>query len=185
MPNWDEFQDPFELASALWEYLWSSRRAANLSPDDFRALFARIYNDCQDIPTLWQLGGATNDYLRTYPGAIEVPVELIDSLRASDHMDARIIGLKLLKHSKLDDQRIVSEIVRALQQPEDYEYYGGFVEMRHFLDRHRVEGRAIATPLVDELRRGLARFFTHEDEYSRTTAHALTEYLDEFQAAAS
>jgi hypothetical protein len=112
-------------------------RLVRLAPVEFRREFDRIYREADDIKTLWQLAGATNDYLRANPGAIDLPIELSRRLLMAEHRDARVIGLKLLNRSSVSDAEIVTAIVRTLKERDAYERCGGLYELGQFLERRR------------------------------------------------
>jgi hypothetical protein len=113
-------------------------RVTRLGPCEFRHEFDRIYRDCKNIKTLWQLGGVTNDYLRANPSAITVPVDLPRRLLAAHHVDARVIGLKLLNRTDVSDVEIVRAIIRAMNRRDGYESCGGIYELDEFLDRRDI-----------------------------------------------
>jgi hypothetical protein len=134
-------------------------RLVRLDPRSFRREFDRIYHDCRDIKTLWQLGGATNDYLRANPDAMAVPAELPRRLLASHHLHARIVGLKLLNRSDVPDAELIATIVRALNRRDGNESCGGLYELGQLLDRRDALDldsslvhalRAALSPLVDD-----------------------------------
>lgn len=129
-------------------------RVARLDPREFRREFDRTYLDCSDIKTLWQLGGATNDYLRINPDAMDVPPDLPRRLLRSHHRDARVIGLKLLNRSYVSDAEIVAAIVRAIKKRDGYESCGGLYELGQLLDRRDISD--LDSSLVHELRAALS-----------------------------
>ena len=104
MPN----RSLFRRAKSLW-----SVEGFKLTPGEFEARFDEIYQQSRDIPTLWQLGGTANDFLRLHPGSIAVPEELPTMLLTSDHMDARVIGLKLLNRCSKTPSLVIPWIIRA------------------------------------------------------------------------
>ncbi len=177
MSKWDNYDNLLELARAMWKHVWS-QQAVDLPPDQFRKLFARIYDNCRDIPTLWQLGGATNDYLRIYPDALTVPTDLPTMLLNSNDIETRIIGLKLLNRCNISDELIISEIIRAMQRRDQYESCGGFYELGELLDRHQTNGSEIEGDLVRRLQQVLATFREDEDDDTRSSARHLLERLD-------
>ena len=113
-------------------------RVLRLDPTEFRREFDRIYHDCCDIKTLWQLGGATNDYLRVNRDAMVVPPDLPRRLLKSQHLYARITGLKLLNRSNVSDAEIVAAIVRAMNRRDGFESCGGLHELGQLLDRRNI-----------------------------------------------
>ena len=125
-------------------------RVMRLEPVDFRREFDLIYSHSHDVKTLYQLGGVTNDYLRANPGAMPVPADLPRRLLSLSHVDARVVGLKLLNRSNVSGNEIVREIVRALNRRDGYESCGGLHELGQFLG-HRV-GSDLDSSWVRELR---------------------------------
>lgn len=160
MIDWDKYRSPLELARQLW-HIPNMTELACVPPRRFQTLFDRVYQSTDDEEALWRLGGATNDYLRANPGAFCVPPELPRRLLASQNVDARIVGLKLLIRCRVPDAEIVEAIVNALRRRDDYEGCGGIHELSNFLD-HRLRNKAkleqlmveallsVLEPLVDE-----------------------------------
>jgi hypothetical protein len=154
--RWRRFKSPFCRARGMWHDI---SRVKHLSPHEFRKEFERIYHGCHDLKTLWQLGGATNDYLRTNPHAIDVPIALPRRLLAAHHLHARIIGLKLLNRTNVSDTEMVHAIAQALRSGDAFESCGGIFESLQFLDRRDVSRmdasliqivRDAVTPLVGD-----------------------------------
>src|SRR5262245_52512 len=114
--DWDAIESPLELARALW-----SSDSRSLPPELFQALFDRVYGSTSELEALWQLGGASNDYLRFHPESIDVPSKLPWTLAHSADREARVIGLKLLGRCYEQADEIVEEIVQALTCDDHYE----------------------------------------------------------------
>jgi hypothetical protein len=131
--DWDKCGSPTELAERLWD-IDSLDQLACLSPDRFRTLFDRVYQQTDELHALWQLGGATTFYLQRNPGAFAVPTELPRQLLSSPHVDARVIGLKLLILCPVLESEITEAIVQALDKRDAYESCGGIHELNKFLD---------------------------------------------------
>src|SRR5262245_58113283 len=112
------------LAKALW-----SPEAKELSPGEFQARFDAIFSAAEGPATLWQLGGAINDYLRAHVGSVIVPTDLAPNLVASRMVDARIVGLKLLVRCSTDLSLIGTSICTALSSKHESELYGGLLEL--------------------------------------------------------
>jgi hypothetical protein len=143
---------------------------ARLDPGEFRREFDRIYDDSDDIRALWQLGGATNDYLRANPDAMAVPPELPRRLLGSQHLDARVIGLKLLNRSAVPDTEVVAAIIRAMNRRDGYESCGGLFELGLLLDRRDISD--LDPSLVQELRVALLPLV-----HDGVAAHAVSSCL--------
>ena len=120
MVDWDKYDSPTELANRLGE-IDNLNKLANLSPDFFRALFNRIFQETDELHALWHLGGATVFYLRRNPGVFAIPPELPRQLLPSTHLDARVIGLKLLVLCPVLDAEIIEAIIQALDKRDSYE----------------------------------------------------------------
>jgi hypothetical protein len=159
------------MARAMWEH------ARGMPADSFKTLFDRVYNGTTDVTALWQLGGATNDFLRVHPGALTIPVELATTLLGARNKDARVIGLKLLNRCRVRDEMMVNEIIRALQRRDGYESTGGMCELRRLLERHQLDGSAIDGCLAARLSDELASLLNDDDETERHMAEALVEWL--------
>ncbi|MEX1039882.1 MAG: hypothetical protein WDZ51_04590 [Pirellulaceae bacterium] len=134
MIDWDKYRSPLELARQLW-HIPNMTELTCLPPSRFQTLFDRVYQSTDDEEALWRLGGATNDYLRANPGSFCVPAELPRRLLASQNVDARVVGLKLLNRCSASDEEVVAAITNALRRRDDYESNGGMVELSNFLDR--------------------------------------------------
>jgi hypothetical protein len=162
-----------KLAKELW-----SPTALKLPPTEFRAKFDAIYASAEGIATLWQLGGAALDYLRSNPDALTVPSELAPTLLASSLVDARIVGLKLLNQCSPNLELISSSICGALESRHDGELYGGLCELSKLLDRARPPN---ALP-VNELRPRLEQLRNSRDPYVSECAGRLADLLHEFRS---
>jgi hypothetical protein len=174
VPNWEQYDNPLELAEMLWEHVCSSQ-GDEPPPDQFEILFHRVYDAADDVVTLWRLGGATNDYLRFHPGALDVPQNLPEKLLASADVDARVTGLKLLNRCNTSDEAMVGKIIRAMQRLDEYESCGGLHETHEFLDRCERDGRKINSTLVARLRHSvdLLRQQQSDQDLQRSTIHAI------------
>lgn len=178
MFDWDALDDPLAIAQAMWNRV-SSQGAEGISPDRFRTLFDRVYQDCEDVTTLWQLGGAANDYLRTFPDALAVPDRLPLTLLSSDNIKARVVGLKLLNRCDITDEVMVAEIIRAMRRSDEYERTGGVYELGQFLDRKQMNRAKLDPVLCTRLHRILNIFRNHHDPDRRRNAAFLIERLRE------
>jgi hypothetical protein len=156
--SWQNAETPLALARELWR-VDNIPEVCALSPAQFRQLFDRVYEATDDVEALWQLGGATNDYLRSNPSAFEVPLDLARRLLYSDDVEARVIGLKLLNRRSDVVEEIVSEIVRALARQDNYESTGGIHELGEFLDRLETTGASLDSAQTNAIRRALATLF--------------------------
>jgi hypothetical protein len=157
--------------------MWrDSVRVQRLDPREFRREFERIYHDCGDLKTLWQLGGMTNDYLRANPDAMAVPPDLPRRLLRSQHLHARVTGLKLLIRSKVSDAEIVAAIVRAMNRRDGFESCGGLHELGQFLDRRELSD--LDSALVCELRVALSPL-VRDGVATHSTASRFLSCLDE------
>jgi hypothetical protein len=168
--DWDEIESPVELARTMWSELPD---VARLSPDRFQSLFDRVFGSTDDLEALWQLGGATNDYLRANPGAISVPVALPRRLLSSEHKDARIVGLKLLNRCGGADNEIVRGIVCALKRRDGYESCGGIFELGNFLDSRYPSGTGLDASLIDEIWMALEPLVDDGMDVHRGASHAM------------
>lgn len=159
----------------LAKELWSSE-SLDLEPATFQARFDAIYAVAEGPATLWQLGGAANDYLRAHADAIVVPPELITALVASQMVDGRIIGLKLLNRCSSDTRSICTYICRALESGHEGELYGGLCELDRLL-RRASQSVALA---VDDISVRLDRLNCSSDSYVRECAERLKNQLADF-----
>ena len=171
MTDWDRIKPPLKLARSLWS-VGNLQQLFRLPPERFEQLFARVYESTDDLETLWRLGGATNDYLRANPEAFRVPVELPRRLLASNHMDARIIGLKLLNRCPVDDEELVREFIRAMNRRDGDESCGGIFELSNFLDKRYPSGGAPAQ-LVHRLLEALEPLVNDGEELHSGAASAV------------
>ena len=162
------------MAKALW-----SPESNELSASEFQAQFDAIYSAAEGLATLWQLGGAANDYLRLHPDSIVVPEELAPKLVASSMVDARIIGLKLLVRCSWDIRLIGSSICKALESKHEHELYGGLCELHNSLRRFD----SVASMPVDDLLAGLGRLSSSRDAYERQSAARLADWIEELRGA--
>ena len=137
---------------------------------EFKLLFDRIYSNAEDINTLWQLGGATNDYLRRGVDTFPVPVDLAKRLLGSDNVEARVVGLKLYNRCSVPEANIVAEIVRALNRPEEYERYGGLYEAGNLIDRCRDSCVRLAVADVESLVAAIGAFANGRDDNDQRVA---------------
>ncbi len=158
----------------LAKELWSSE-SLELDPATFQARFDAIYAEAEGPATLWQLGGAANDYLRMHADAIVVPPELIATLAASQMVDGRIIGLKLLNRCSSDVRSICTSICRALASSHEGELYGGLCELDGLLRR---ASHSAALP-VDDILVCLDRLNGSGDPYVRECAERFQDWLQE------
>ncbi len=94
-----------------------------------------ILQQTDGLRTLWQLGGAANDYLRRHPGLITVPRGLPFKLLAANHLDSRIIGLKLLVRLVYPLPVTWKWIRKALQSSREDEVVGGLCELGNLVNR--------------------------------------------------
>jgi hypothetical protein len=154
--------------------LWSAE-SQQLEPAEFQARFDAIYDAAQGLATLWQLGGAANDYLRARPQSIRVPPELISQLLAGKIVDGRIVGIKLLNRRSPDVEIIRSSIERALASQHESEVYGGLHELGGLLDR-TMPGSPL--PAIN-LKAKLLSLQSSEDPYIRDRSTQLIEQLTE------
>ncbi len=169
--NWNDLRDPRELAERLW-----SAEALALSPEEFQALFDRVYRNSDDIRRLWRLGGAANDYLRHHPHAIPVPPELAWTLLRSDHREARVIGLKLLNRIDVSDEALLGEILRAIERADDHESIGGLFELGNYLDRAGSRSLSHVAHTIGKLRKAIQAITIDADENTRRwSSHLLNE----------
>lgn len=130
MIKWNQLRSPQQLAEKLWSF-----EALELSPQKFSKLADRVWKASPGPQALWKLGGAMSDFLRRHPGTINVPAKLPGRLLSSPRCDPRIVGLKLLKHIRVSDEKLLSEILKALQRRREYERCGGLHELRCYIDR--------------------------------------------------
>jgi hypothetical protein len=157
-----------KLAKALWSF-----ESQTLDPKEFQSRFDAIYRAAEGPATLWQLGGAANDYLRGRPGSIEVPPELAPALLASTMVDGRIIGLKLLTRCSSDFSAICASIAQALESKHEGELYGGLYELRNLLER---VAPSVALP-VDDLLARLTKLRLLGDPYVRDSSELYCNWL--------
>lgn len=120
----------FAEAKALW-----STEALALSPADFQLRLDALLRRTDGLRILWQLGGATNDYLRRHPNSITVPQDLPIQLLSSTRMDARVIGLKLLVRLAFPLPVILQWIQSALHSSREDEVIGGLHELGNLLEQ--------------------------------------------------
>ena len=160
----------FKAAQDLWAI-----EARNMKPEEFQAKFAAIYDATDNIDTLWQLGGAVNDYLRSNsnPSAVKVPDELAPKLLEASRVDCKIIGLKLLVRCSNDLPTICREICRAFDRGDDW---SGLCELSNVLDRMRPP---TSIP-VRELRLRLHGLKDSCDEDIRACSKRLDDLLSDF-----
>jgi hypothetical protein len=156
------------LAKTLWTV-----EARDLSPGEFQARFDALYSTAEGPATLWQLGGAANEYLRCHPDTIVVPVEIVEALLASKMVDARIIGLKLLNRLAANVSAMVAAIHPALESSHEGELYGGLNELLLLLDRVEPSERNLAIVLLP----ALSRLASSRDSYVRETAARLSDWV--------
>lgn len=159
------------LAKALW-----SIEALDLQPKEFQSRFDAIYASAEGPATLWQLGGAANDYLRHYPDTIRVPNELAWQLLDSTLVDARIVGLKLLNRCSSDTAAILSAICRALDRNHKNEMYGGLCELDNLL-RRLVPTTRLS---IDDVLPRLSRLSSSPDPYVRDCASRFSDWVQQF-----
>jgi hypothetical protein len=138
--DWNKFRSPLSLAKRMW-----SSEGQDLPAQEFSALYERVRSATNEIKPLWQLGGATNDYLRRNPGAFPAPLELARFLLSANHGDARIIGLKLLTRCDARTEEFFAEVIRALKQKDDGEICGGLHELSIWIDR-KLQARSKYSP---------------------------------------
>jgi hypothetical protein len=157
------------LAKELW-----TNEARSLEPAEFQSRFDAIYLAAEGPATLWQLGGAANDYLRSHPDSIKVPEELVTALLGSKLVDGRIIGLKLLNRCSIDNNTILSAISEALESHSKQEILGGLCELSNLL--RRVEHSAgVVTEVIF---RKLRKHSSSSVPYIRDAAEALRAWLE-------
>lgn len=165
--EWNRLDTPLKIAQALW-----STQGRELAPAAFRELFERAYRQTNDLETLWQLGGAINDFLRHHSGSLEIPPQLPWRLLQSDDVEARVIGLKLLNRINVSDAERIDEFVRAIECHDGYEAVGGLHELGQFLDGYQNSSRKIPPASADRLRRALEAFRMKDDQnYRAWVAH--------------
>ncbi len=158
--------------------LWSSETLA-IAPQEFQERFDDLYRRAIKITTFWQLGGAANDYLRENPDSILVPSELPAKLLECDLIDGRIIGLKLLVRCSSNSEAIGRAICAALNVSDQYELYGGLLELDRFLKR-----RIGLSPIsMKDILVELHRLRASNDPYVRNYATNLAEALEEIMVA--
>ncbi len=168
----DKNKTPLQRARALW-----TPAALELSSTRFRELFDDTYGRTEDLETRWQLGGALNDYLRRRPHTVPVPLDLPWQLLRSHDADARIIGLKLLKHCDVSDVARLDELVRAIKRDDNYESDGGLFELGQYLENCRDNGRRIPTLSADRLQEALKRARDRDDDNRQKWVDALSHTL--------
>lgn len=162
------------LAQALW-----SCEALELEPAEFQARFDVLYATAEGPATLWQLGGAANDYLRRRPDSIAVPPVLAPMLLASAMVDGRIIGLKLLNRCSSNLETICSSICHALESKHEGELYGGLCELYNLLRRLPPSTSLPVEAFVPLL----FRLRSSSNPYVRESAEMYQDWLGEFGAA--
>lgn len=149
----------------LARWMWNVVHDHPWDPGEFDDCFDRVYAHADDLETLWQLGGATNDYLRRYPGGLAVPVRLPKRLLASDDREARVIGLKLFNRlSDVSTAEITTEILRALNSGDRYEDYGALYELGNLIERCQAAAERLPADVVDQLVSAINAFALHKDE---------------------
>jgi len=163
----------FEMAQTMWkvvhDYAWKA--------DEFSSLFDRVYSNADDVDTLWQLAGATNDYLRLGLGSFPVPVELPKRLLSSDHLEARVIGLKLYGRCPVREDDVIAKIIEALNRPEEYEQYGGFYEAGNLVERCRISGARLSRDSVEPLVAAITTFVDGRDDNDQRASRHRIECL--------
>lgn len=164
---------PLTIARSMWkrvhDYKWT--------PGEFRALFEKLYPATDDLETLWQLGGAVNDYLRRYPDEFDVPPKLARDLLCSPSVDARIIGLKLLNRADVDVSEIARSIVDALRVPAEYGDYSGLYETGNFISRCRERKIRLPNALTRDLITALREYVADRDDNDQRCADDHIEEL--------
>jgi hypothetical protein len=173
--NWDQIESVQELAERLWSF-----EALELPPQRFVDLADRVWKGSPGPQALWKLGGAMNDFLRRHPDTITVPAKLPWLLLVSPRCDPRIVGLKLLKHIRISDERLLKEVLKALQRRREYERCGGIHELHLFIDQlaqRRVRKRTPAVIAVMRRLSELARRSRYAEE--RECAGRMLGHLEE------
>jgi hypothetical protein len=170
--EWDRLTTPLRLAKALW-----SSEAWELSSTRFKELFDKTYRKSDKLKTLWQLGGAINDYLGAHPGAFSVPPELPWRLLRSDDREARVIGLKLLKRLTVPNSQRVEEYFRAIERRDGYESCGGLYELGQFLEHCQSSRERIAMALADRVLRVLEDHKDDDDDNHRRWVERLQDLV--------
>jgi hypothetical protein len=132
--DWDAITSPEALALELFQ-IQNSSAVDQLSPNRFQELFDRVYGSTKKFVALWRLGSAAHSYLSLHPGFIRLPEELPRKLLKSVHVDARVVGLKLLKHVNPSTAETISEIARAIETCDGYESFGGVYQLQEWLDQ--------------------------------------------------
>jgi hypothetical protein len=176
--NWDAIESPLELARALW-----TPDGWALPPSQFKSLFDRVYASTSDLKCLWQLGGASGDYLRIHPDSIDIPSELPLTLLRSADVDARIIGLKLFRRCHPRSDEVVEEIVRAVEDGDTNEGWGGLHELQELFEEIAAGKRMITPESYQHLVNALRPLSDHDDPYTRQTARRQLEWIDELRKA--
>jgi hypothetical protein len=172
--EWNRLDTPLRIARALW-----SLEGRELAPAAFRELFERAYREANDLETLWQLGGAINDFLRHRPGTLEVPPQLPWRLLQSDDVEARVIGLKLLNRIDVSDAERIEELARAIECHDGYESVGGLHELGQFLEGRQNSGQKIPAESVNRLRRVLEDFPRDDGQDYRAWVAHLVRFVKE------
>ena len=171
--EWDRLGTPLEIAQSLW-----SRDALKLPPMTFGELFDRAYSQTNDLETLWQLGGAINDFLRHRPGVLAIPPQLPSLLLRSDDVEARVVGLKLLNHIDVSDADRIDECVRAIARGDGYESVGGLHELGRFLKSCQGSGKRIPTASAERILRCLQACPERDEENCRAWVAHLVELME-------
>jgi hypothetical protein len=162
--------------------MWKRVHSYDWGPGEFRALFEQLYTDRADLETLWQLGGAVNDYLRRYPGEFNVPPELPRELLVSPSVDARIIGLKLLNRANVDVSEIARSIIDALRAPAEYGEYSGLYETGNFISRCREGKVRLPGKLTRDLIAAIREYVADKDDNDQRCASHHIEELENIRA---
>jgi hypothetical protein len=158
----------FQLAKELW-----SGEAIGLAPTEFQSRFDAICETTADIEVLWQLGGAVNDYLRAHPNSVAVPPDLPFKLLASDHVQRRIVGLKLLHRLGAPLPQLLSHICSALQSQTQDELYGGLFVLGELL-RHSPPN---LSNNWNEVQMNIELLRQSADPYVRSTSERFSSWL--------
>jgi hypothetical protein len=147
---WDKIRSPRSLAKRMW-----SSDGQQLAPQDFLALYERVRTATDELIPLWQLGGATNDFLRHHPDAFPAPIDLARFLLSAKHCDAQIVGLKLFTRCEVPAEELLAEAVRALRQKDDSVICGGLHELSIWLDRQLKAWAKLSAAQLDSIEAAL------------------------------